>query len=129
MTPNVPMMASGRATLGMTVAQNFRRKTKMTITTSTTVSSSVNCTSAIDARMVAVRSVRMETLTEGGMEARSRGSSAFTRSAVWMMFAPGWRWMSRTTAGLPPTQPPSRTFSTLSITSPMSPSRTGEPFL
>ena len=47
MTPKVPMMASGSATLGMTVAQNFRRKTKMTMTTSATVSSSVNCTSAI----------------------------------------------------------------------------------
>ena len=38
-TPKVPMTASGSATLGMTVAQNFRRKTKITITTSATVSS------------------------------------------------------------------------------------------
>ena len=50
--------------------------------------------------MVSVRSVRMSTLTDGGSEARSFGSSAFTRSAVSMMFAPGWRWMSRMTAGL-----------------------------
>src|SRR3984957_12305575 len=42
MTPKVPMMASGSAMLGMTVAQNLRRKTKMTITTSATVSRSVN---------------------------------------------------------------------------------------
>ena len=40
----------------MTVAQKLRRKMKITITTSATVSSSVNCTSATDARMVWVRS-------------------------------------------------------------------------
>jgi hypothetical protein len=51
-TPNVPIIASGSATLGMTVAQNFRRKTKITITTRATVSTSVNCTSATEARMV-----------------------------------------------------------------------------
>ena len=37
MMPKVPMMASGSATLGMTVAQNLRRKRKITRTTSTTV--------------------------------------------------------------------------------------------
>ena len=58
-TPNVPINVSGSATLGMTVAQNFRRKTKMTITTSATVSSKVNCTSVIEARMVSVRSPKM----------------------------------------------------------------------
>ncbi len=42
MTPNVPITASGRATLGMTVAQNFRRKTNMTMTTRNTVRTSVN---------------------------------------------------------------------------------------
>ena len=114
----------------MTVAQNFRRKTKITITTSTTVSSSVNCTSFTEARMVSVRSVRIATFTEGGSDARSFGSSAFTRSAVSMMFAPGCRWMSSDHRRLAvrPT-PASRTFSTLSITSPMSRSRTGAPLL
>src|ERR1039457_5298098 len=129
MTPNVPMMASGSATLGMTVAQNFRRKTNMTMTTRNTVRIKVNCTSWTDARMVAVRSVRMETLIAGGMDALRRGNNAFTRSAVSMMLAPGWRWISMMTDGVLPTQPARRTFSTLSITSPMSPRRTGEPFV
>ena len=42
---NVPTSDSGTVTLGMTVAQKFRRKTKITITTSAIVSISVNCTS------------------------------------------------------------------------------------
>src|SRR6266550_7489230 len=71
--PKVPTNVSGNATLGMTVAQNFRRKTKMTITTSATVSNSVNCTSVTDARMVSVRSPKMETVTDDGSEARSLG--------------------------------------------------------
>ena len=40
--PNVPTMESGTATLGITVAERFRRNKKMTITTSTTVSISSN---------------------------------------------------------------------------------------
>src|SRR5881396_707395 len=127
-TPNVAISVSGSAMLGMTVAQNFRRNTKMTITTSATVSNSVNCTSATDARMVSVRSPKLDNFTDDGRAARSLGSSVFTRSAVWMMFAPGWRWMSSSTAGLPPTQLARRTFSTLSTASPMSATRTGEPF-
>ena len=91
MTPNVPITAKGSATLGITVAHNLRRKTKITITTRPMVRSKVNCTSRTDARIVWVRSVRIDTLTEGGIEASSRGSSALTRSAVSMMFAPGWR--------------------------------------
>ena len=57
----------------------------------------------------------------------SLGSSALTRSAVWMMLAPGWRWMSTMTAGLLLTHPARWTFSTSSTTSPMSLRRTGEP--
>ena len=71
MTPNVPITASGSATLGMTVAQNLRRKTNITITTSTTVRISVNCTSRTEARMVSVWSVKIDTLTAGGIDARS----------------------------------------------------------
>ena len=61
-SPNVPTMESGSATLGMTVAHSLRRNTKMTMTTSATVRSSVNCTSSTEARMVSVRSVSTETL-------------------------------------------------------------------
>ena len=41
-SPKVPIMASGKAMLGMTVAQNFRRKTNMTMTTRKTVSIKVS---------------------------------------------------------------------------------------
>ena len=81
-TPKVPMIVTGSATLGITVAQNFRRKTKITITTRAMVSSKVNCTSEIEARMVSVRSPKMESFTDDGSVARKRGSNAFTRSTV-----------------------------------------------
>ena len=88
-TPNVPITASGSATLVITVAQSLRRKRKITMTTSPTVKRSVNCTSATEARIVAVRSVKMAMRTEGGIDARSFGNSAFTRSAVSITLAPG----------------------------------------
>ena len=47
--------------LGITVAQKLRRNTKMTITTMQMVSSSVNCTSLTEARMVVVRSESTDT--------------------------------------------------------------------
>ena len=53
---NVPMMENGSARLGMTVAQTFRRNTKMTMMTSASVSSMVNCTSRYDSRIVSERS-------------------------------------------------------------------------
>ena len=88
-TPNVPIIANGNATLGITVAQNFRRKIKITSTTKPIVSINVNCTSCTDARIVCVRSVKTLIFTDGGMEERKRGSNAFTRSAVSMILAPG----------------------------------------
>ena len=54
----------------------------MTITTSAMVSSKVNCTSEIEARMVSVRSPKMESFTDDGSVARKRGNNAFTRSTV-----------------------------------------------
>ena len=49
---NVPASASGTVMLAMNVGQNRRRKRKMTITTSAMLSSSENCTSSTEARMV-----------------------------------------------------------------------------
>ncbi|MNL66851.1 hypothetical protein D3C87_1913800 [compost metagenome] len=46
MAASVAMIEIGTATAGMKVAATRRRKTKMTITTSAMVSSSVNCTSS-----------------------------------------------------------------------------------
>ncbi len=59
MSAQAPSSASGTVTLGITVAQKLRRKTKITPTTSTIVSIRVNCTSSTEARMVWVRSLRM----------------------------------------------------------------------
>ena len=52
----VPMIEKGSARLGMTVAQTFRRNTKITMMTSASVSSIVNWTSRYDSRIVSERS-------------------------------------------------------------------------
>src|SRR2546429_3806760 len=54
MTPKVPTIERGRATLGMMVADGLRRKRNSTITTSATVSIRENSTSCTDARIVVV---------------------------------------------------------------------------
>src|SRR5205809_3021534 len=73
-TPKVPTSDNGTAILGMTVADRVRRKRKITMTTSATVSINSNCTSSTEARMVVVRSVKTETWTEEGKEPLSCGS-------------------------------------------------------
>ena len=55
----VPMIESGSARLGMTVADRLRRKRKITRITRAIVSTRVNLTSATDARIDSVRSKRM----------------------------------------------------------------------
>ena len=72
-TPKVPTRESGTATLGIAVAARLRKNRKITRTTSATVSISSNCTSATDARIVVVRSVRMDTCTEEGNDAFNCG--------------------------------------------------------
>ena len=72
----MPTSDSGTVTAGMIVAQKLRRNRKITITTSATVSSNVNCTSLTEARMVSVRSEMMLTLMADGIEACSTGSIA-----------------------------------------------------
>ena len=52
----VPMMDIGNARDGMMVADTFRRKTKITMTTRAMVSIKVNFTSLTDARMETERS-------------------------------------------------------------------------
>ena len=56
MTAKVPTMDSGTARLGMMVADTLRRNRKITMTTSATVRSRVNCTSCTDSRMATDRS-------------------------------------------------------------------------
>ena len=67
MTPKLPTNDSGTATAGIAVAARWRRKTKITATTSTTARISSNCTSSTDARIVVVRSVRTLRFTADGM--------------------------------------------------------------
>src|SRR2546428_12934767 len=98
-TPKVPTSDKGTATLGIMVADRVRRKRKITITTSATVSMSSNCTSRTEARIVLVRSVRTVTCTDEGNEVVSCGSNLSMRSTTLMMLAPGCRWIVRMTAG------------------------------
>ena len=100
----------------------------MTATTRPIVRTSVRSTSSTDARTVSVRSLRIFTSMPCGSDAWSCGRSAFTRSATWMTFAPGWRCTFRMMARLSFAQPASCAFSTPSTTSATSRRRTGEPF-
>jgi hypothetical protein len=72
--PNVPTNDSGTATLGITVAQPLRKKTKTTNTTSTTEITMLRSTSLMEARMVVVRSRITCKCIPGGMEACNSGS-------------------------------------------------------
>ena len=79
MKAKVPASASGTVMLAMNVGQNRRRNRKITITTSAMLSSSENCTSCTDARMVVVRSLISVSLTDGGIhffELRQHGANA-----------------------------------------------------
>ena len=91
------------------------------------VSISENFTSRTEARIVVVRSVRIETSMDAGRLALSCGNSFFTRSTTWMMFAPGCRWMFTMTAGVAFAHAASLVFSTSSITFATSDKTTGAP--
>ncbi len=117
MTPNVPTSDSGTATLGMIVAATLRKNRNITITTSAIASSSSNCTSCTDARIVVVRSVSTATSIAAGSELCICGSRALTRLTTSITLAPGWRWMLSMTAGTSFIHAASRTFSAPSTTS------------
>src|SRR5437660_454500 len=72
MTANVPTIESGTARLGMTVAERFRRKRKITRMTSAIVSPSVNWTSWTDSRMATERSYTTLRLTDAARRERAR---------------------------------------------------------
>jgi hypothetical protein len=93
------------------------------------VSISSISTSRTEARIVVVRSVRIETFTAEGSDALSCGSSVLIRSTTAMMLAPGWRWMFRMTAGTRFIQAACFTFSAPSTTVATSRRRTGAPSL
>src|SRR3984957_7499603 len=74
-TANVPTIENGSARLGIVVAEKFRKNRKITSTTNTSASSSVNFTSSTDARIVAERSESTSRVTAGGNWACKTGSS------------------------------------------------------
>ena len=84
-------------------------------------------TSRSDARIVAVRSIAGVSVIALGIDARSSGSRAVTRSTVSMMFALGWRLMITSTDGLPLAIPALRRSCTESTTSATSVSWTALP--
>ena len=98
-TPKVAISDTGSATPAMMVARTERRNSSTTSTTSTTLSTSVNCTSWMEARMVPVRSCTSVSFTLLGIARSRRGSSALRRWTVSMTLAPGWRCTSMMTAG------------------------------
>ena len=126
-TAKVPTIESGSATAGISVARGLRRKSQMVITTSTTASARVNCTSRTEARIVSVRSDTIESCAPGGSARSSSGSCARMPSTVWTMLAPGWRCTSTRTAWRPSNQAPFSVFSRSSSAWPMSRRRTGAP--
>src|SRR5580704_6035109 len=67
-TPNVRMIESGTAMLGIIVAQALRKNRKITMTTRMTVKRRVNSMSFTDARMVVVRLKFVLSLMVGGIE-------------------------------------------------------------
>ena len=91
MAPNVPMIETGTAMLGMIAERKSPRNRKTMIVTSTTAMTSVRSVSLSEARIVGLRSKAILTLIAAGMAASSGSSSALTRSTVSMMLAPGWR--------------------------------------
>src|SRR6516225_8546971 len=105
MAPNVPSNDSGTEILGMIVAQTLRRKTKTTRMTNAIEIKIVYSISAIEARIVVVRSTITERWTAGGIEAFSCASSAYTLSTVWIILAAGCFETLIRTAGMPLASP------------------------
>ena len=75
MTPKVAISDSGSATPAMMVARMVRRKMSTTVMTSAMLSTSVNCTSRIEARMLVVASCTTVSVAPTGIERCSFGSS------------------------------------------------------
>ena len=87
MPAQVPASASGTETPAAIVGVIRRRNANTTTMTRKTVASSVNCMSRTLARMVPVRSTRVEISTPPGIHCFSSGISARTRSTVSMTLA------------------------------------------
>ncbi len=124
MMATVPRSEIGSESAGMIVAVGWRRKRKITSTTSTTVMPRVTFTSWMAARMGTERSLRTLSRTEAGICARSLGIAARISSTVATVFASGWRCTESVMARSPLVQAAVFTDSTLSSTSATSCRRT-----
>ena len=127
MIAKVNTIETGRARLGITVADRFRRNRKITRTTRPTVSPSVSLTSWTDSRIGAERSTCMYSFTDGGSCSRMLGSISMTASAIATMLLPGCLLTIITMARLSFDQFADLSFSTPSNTCATSSSRTGVP--
>src|ERR1051326_2396676 len=127
MTPKVPTMDMGSAMLGISVAETFRRKRKITSTTRHRVSTRVNFTSATEALMETERSYRTCTSIEGGSWDRSLATMSRTAWATSIVLVPGWRWTARVIDLTPLYQLAERRSWTPSTTFPSSLRNTGAP--
>ncbi len=121
------MSETGTATVGMIVERALRRKKNTTRMTSAIETAIVISTSRTEARIVRVASIATPNRIVGGVSAWNCGRRLRTRSTVSMMLAPGWRKMTRSTAGFPLERPIVRMSSTESVTVATSPSRTAAP--
>ncbi len=90
-------------------------------------STSSFCTPRTEARIDSVRSLSTFICTPAGSVACSCGSSVRTCSTTAITFAPGWRWMFTSTAGVVPLQAASWRFSAPSVMVATSPRRSGAP--
>src|SRR5208282_33901 len=95
MPAKVPITVMGSAIEGMKVADTVRRNRKITMTTSAAAMSSVDCTSATDARIDWLRSYCTSNETEAGNFALKRGNMLLISSTTAIVFDPGWRWTAR----------------------------------
>ncbi len=92
---NVPTIEPGSARLGISVAETFRRKTKMTRMTSVIAMISVSLTSCTDSRIVIERSLRTSSVIDAGSCSRIAGSSALIASTICTTLTPGCFWIDR----------------------------------
>ena len=127
MSANVPASDSGTVTPAASVGPPRRRKANTTSVTSRIDTNSVRRSSAIEARMVWVRSDRMWNATPAGARAITSGSSALIASTVSTTLASACFVTWTTMAGLPSYEPATRVLRTLRSTSATSRSRTEAP--
>jgi len=116
MPARVPHSDSGTVTAAAAIGTSRRMNSSTTSSTSTIVISSVYCTSATLARIVAVRSWITVSLMPAGIHDISCGSSARTRSRVSITFDPADLEIVSRIAGCLPSQAARRVLATPSVT-------------